>query len=154
MGEQASSGWRILPPVYFVLALFAMVLVHYVLPGPRWIEAPWRYLGSVLVFAAVTGVICAAMLFRFAGTAIKPYETSAALVTAGPYRFTRNPMYLGMVTTLIGTGIVLGTTFPFAVVPLFAVLIQVRFIRMEEGMLESAFGQAYRDYRSSVRRWI
>ena len=141
MAEQPATGLRILPPVFFVLALGAMVLLNYALP-------------SLLVFAAVTWVICAAVLFRIAGTAIKPYEQSSALVTEGPYRVTRNPMYLGMVVTLLGAGIMLGTTIPFIVVPLFAALIQARFILMEEGMLEAAFGQAYRDYKAKVRRWI
>ena len=154
MAEQPATGLRILPPVFFVLALGAMVLLHYALPGPRWLADPWRLLGSLLVFAAVTWVICAAVLFRIAGTAIKPYEQSSALVTEGPYRVTRNPMYLGMVVTLLGAGIMLGTTIPFIVVPLFAALIQARFILMEEGMLEAAFGQAYRDYKAKVRRWI
>jgi protein-S-isoprenylcysteine O-methyltransferase Ste14 len=151
---EKSPGWRILPPVFFLLALAAMVALHYEFPGPQWIVAPWRYAGAVVIAAALGWVIWAAVLFKVAGTAIRPYQQSTALVTSGPYRVTRNPMYLGMAAVLLGTGIFLGSAVPLAVVPLFVVLIQLRFIRMEEGMLEAAFGQEYRDYKSRVRRWI
>ena len=120
-----------MPPVYFVAALLVMVFLHYEFPGARWIGAPWRYLGTVLVLVAVGWVVWAAFLFRRSGTAIRPYEQSTALVTTGPYQVTRNPMYLGMVTILLGTGILLGSAVPFIVVPLLIVLIQWRFIRME-----------------------
>ena len=154
MKAQASTGWRILPPVYFLAALIVMACLHYALPGAQLIESPWRYLGAILVFAALCFLVWAAFLFWRAGTAIRPFEQSTALVVAGPYRVTRNPMYLAMVMTLLGTGILLGSAVPFVVVPLFVVLIERLFIRMEEAALETTFGQTYRDYKTKVRRWL
>ena len=154
MTAQASTGWHVLPPVYFLAALILMALMHYQLPGAQIIGEPFRYLGAVLVAAGLVWVSWAALLFRRAGTAIRPYQPSTALVIVGPYRVTRNPMYLAMVVILLGTGILLGSAVPFIVVPAFAVLIERLFIRMEESVLETAFGQAYREYQAKVRRWL
>ena len=154
MTAQAPTGWHVLPPVYFLAALILMALLHYELPGAQLIESPWRYIGAVLIAAGLAWVSWAALLFRRAGTAIRPYQPSTALVVTGPYRVTRNPMYLAMVVILLGTGILFGSAVPFLVVPAFAVLIELRFIRMEEGVLETTFGQAYRDYQAKVRRWL
>ena len=143
-----------LPPVYFLAALLVMVTLHYSMPGMRLIDTPWRYSGIILIAGGIGIILWAALLFRRAGTAIKPFEESSALVAAGPYRLTRNPMYLGMAGTLLGTGVMLGSVTPLLVVPAFAVTIDLRFIRYEEAALERAFGREYIDYRSRVRRWL
>jgi protein-S-isoprenylcysteine O-methyltransferase Ste14 len=98
--------------------------------------------------------LSAARLFRRAATPIEPWETPSALVAAGPYRFTRNPMYLGLALCLSGFAVWLGTLTPFLVIPLFAWVITVRFIRREEQRLETRFGDQYRAYKARVRRWI
>lgn len=154
MTEQASTGWHVLPPVYFLAALIAMAYLHYELPGAQIIGSPLRYAGAVFIVAGLGLVSWAAFLFHRAGTAIRPFQVASALVAAGPYRMTRNPMYLAMVVILLGTGILLGSAVPFIVVPAFTVLIELRFIRMEERALEATFGQAYRDYKARVRRWL
>lgn len=154
MTEQSSAGWHVLPPVYFLAALIAMAYLHYELPGAQIVGTPLRYAGVGLIVAGLGLVSWAALLFHRAGTAIRPFQVSSALVAEGPYRVTRNPMYLAMTVILLGTAILLGSATPFVVVPVFAVLIQWRFIRMEEGALEAKFGQAYRDYKAGVRRWL
>ena len=143
-----------MPPVYFLLTILIMVALHYLAPLARWTVLPWKWLGlfPVLVGIWLGGV--ANILFRRNSTTIKPFEESSALVTAGPYRFTRNPMYLGMVLVLVGTAILMGTVSPIVVIPLFAWLIAVRFIRFEEAMLEGRFGETFVDYKRRVRRWI
>ena len=73
---------------------------------------------------------------------------------SGPYRFTRNPMYLGMTTALTGVAILLGTLTPFLLIPLFAAWIDFRFISREETMLVGTFGEEYERFRREVRRWI
>ena len=95
-----------------------------------------------------------AMLFRRRGTAIKPFQESSALVTDGVYRFTRNPMYLGMVIGLTGVACMLGTVTPLLVIPIFIWVIRTRFIRVEEGMLAERFGDEYVQYQARVRRWL
>ncbi len=145
---------RPLPPVYFLAALLMMAGLHRVLPGAHWLERPWRYLGLVPIAAGFVVVLYAAGLFRKHRTAIKPFKESSALVTTGPYRFTRNPMYLSMVLILLGVAGLLGTATCLLVPPIFAWLITVLFIRKEEAMLTERFGETYLAYQKRVRRWV
>jgi protein-S-isoprenylcysteine O-methyltransferase Ste14 len=99
-------------------------------------------------------ILWAALLFKRAGTNIRPFLPSTALVLSGPYRFTRNPMYLGMAGTLLGAGVFMGSITPFVVIPAFMALITERFIVREEEKLEAAFGREYLDYKARVWRWL
>jgi protein-S-isoprenylcysteine O-methyltransferase Ste14 len=83
-----------------------------------------------------------------------PFSEAKTLVVRGPYRWTRNPMYLGMAAILLGFALYLGSVTPFIVIPAFMGLIAERFIVPEEEMLEKTFGQAYSDYKARVRRWL
>ncbi len=148
------SNGRPLPPIYFFLAIVAMVMAHYFYPITRWTEPPYSFLGVIPITISVALVFRAAGLFGRIGTTIKPYQESQHLVVQGPYRFTRNPMYLGMVGILSGFAILLGTLSPILVIPTFALLIQEKFIRVEEAMLEKTFGDEYRRFCERVRRWI
>ena len=143
-----------LPPVYLVLSLGAMAVLHFGFPIARPIEAPYRHGGAVLIGLAVALIVWAAVLFRRARTGIVPFSEATALVTAGPYRFTRNPMYLGMAGILGGTALWLGSLTPWLVLPAFMRLVAERFIGPEEAMLKAAFGRAYEEYKAAVRRWL
>jgi protein-S-isoprenylcysteine O-methyltransferase Ste14 len=154
MAEDIPTQGRVLPPVYFLLALMAMVALHYLVPTAQMINSPLRYTGIVLVVSAIALVLWAAVLFRQAGTTIKPFQKSSVLITRGPYRITRNPMYVGLVGALLGIAVLLGSVAPFLVVPAFAALIQSKFIRAEEAILERTFGSVFLDYKSRVRRWL
>jgi protein-S-isoprenylcysteine O-methyltransferase Ste14 len=94
------------------------------------------------------------MRFRRRGTPLKPFTPSTALVVDGPYRFTRNPMYLGLATTLVGVALALEALTPFIVVPVFVAIITMQFIVPEEAMLTDRFGDDYGDFRRRVRRWL
>jgi protein-S-isoprenylcysteine O-methyltransferase Ste14 len=144
----------LIPPLYFLVALLLMAFFHKVAPGAYIIGAPYRYAGIVLMALAIALILWAAVLFRRAGTNIRPYLPSTALVTSGPYRFTRNPMYLGLAGTLLGAGVLMGSITPFVVIPAFMALIQERFILPEEEKMEAAFGREYLDYKEKVRRWL
>ena len=144
----------ILPPFYFLGSIVLMVLLDRFLPIVTLIEPPLTYLGWIL-FALGLGVAFNVNgRFKRAGTAIKPFEDSSALVTDGPFSFSRNPIYLGALVSLLGIFVVLGSLSPLAPIPPFVYIIQTRFIVVEEGMLEETFGEAYRDYKKRVRRWI
>ena len=99
-------------------------------------------------------VLWVAGLFRRAGTTVKPFQEPSTLVLSGPFRLTRNPIYVGMVGGLLGLEVLLGSATPFLVVSVFAILIDRRFIRAEEASLEKTFGDAYREYKTRVRRWL
>jgi len=144
----------LLPPFWLALHLLGMIAVHFVLPLERWIEAPWNLVGVPLLLAGIGLALWCDRLFRKHKTTIKPFQESSALLTQGPYRLSRNPIYLGMVLILIGTDTLLGTLGPAFLIPVFALRIDRGFIRREEAMLEQRFGSAYLDYARRVRRWI
>ena len=144
----------LVPPVYFLAALGLMALLHRYLPLIQLLEAPYRYSGVVVIALSLGLVLWAALLFKRADTGIVPFTPATSLIAAGPYRFTRNPMYLGMAGTLLGVALLFGTLAPLMAVPVFVALIEWRFIRAEEAMLLAAFGRAYAEYRARVRRWL
>ena len=156
MNEEAvpPKSRKVLPPVYFFASLLLMLGLHYVLPGPRIISGLARYLGIVLMGASLGFGLWARLMFLRVGTTVKPFQESSELVVMGPFHVTRNPMYLSMVTLLLGLAILLGSLTPFFVIPLFVLIIDRRFIPVEEGMLEHRFGEFYRNYQARVRRWI
>jgi protein-S-isoprenylcysteine O-methyltransferase Ste14 len=137
-----------------LVSLLAMGFFHQVAPGAYIIQAPYRYGGIVLMVLSIGLILWAALLFKRAGTNIRPFLPSTALVLSGPYRFTRNPMYLGMAGTLLGAGVFMGSITPFVVIPAFMALITERFIVREEEKLEAAFGREYLDYKARVWRWL
>ena len=85
---------------------------------------------------------------------MRPFQPSSALVEAGPFSFSCNPMYLGMLLALAGLWLLLGSVSPLAVVPALFWLLHARFVLPEEAHLERHFGARYHDYRRRVRRWL
>jgi protein-S-isoprenylcysteine O-methyltransferase Ste14 len=105
----------------------------------------------------VTGIIlnlAADAAFKKHQTTVKPFEKSAVLITAGVYRISRHPMYLGMALILLGIAILMGSAMPFIVIPVFCILMEMVFVRTEEGMLEEQFGPEWVAYTKKVRKWI
>lgn len=145
---------RILPPVYLLAAILLMLGLHYWLPVRQLISWPWRWVGAALCGAGLFLGIWSVMSFVRHKTTIKPGDVSSHLLTEGPFRFSRNPIYLGMVLILAGTALLLGSVTPWAMIPLFIWMIGRNIIPVEEAMLTEAFGDSYRQYQSRVRRWV
>jgi protein-S-isoprenylcysteine O-methyltransferase Ste14 len=145
---------RVLPPVYFFACIAVMVALDSYLPGAALIEPPLTHFGWIPFAAGFLVALTIKRRFDRDDTPLRPGEESTALVTDGLFAHSRNPIYLAMIAGLLGIGVVLGTLVPFAMVPLFAIIIRLRFIPMEEEMLEDAFGDEYRAYKSRVRRWL
>jgi len=145
---------RILPPTYLLLAIAAMVGLHFLLPGAKLVAWPWGLLGIAPFTAGVVVDMIADRAFKIHGTTVKPFEESSALLTDGVYGFTRHPMYLGFVLILLGIAVFMGSATPFAVIAAFAVLMDVVFIRAEERMMEAKFGERWATYTSRTRRWM
>ena len=146
---------RGIPPLYFLLALGSMAALDWLYPIQALLPSPYSWLaGGICLVAGLWIMGWAVRLFGKAETSIKPFDQSTALVLKGPYRFTRNPMYLGMALVLIGVGLMLGSASPLLVIPLFAGLIELLFIRPEEKRLTKTFATEYETYLARVRRWI
>ncbi len=148
------SERRVLPPIYFFVALLVMFGLHYLLPIALLRGAVWLYLGVALIGGGVLFIVVSARLFDKLGTTIKPFEESTALIVTGPFKYSRNPIYLGMVGVLMGLAVVLGTATPVVVIPVFVWLITRRFVQAEEAALEARFGDDYTEYRNRVGRWL
>ncbi len=145
---------KIYPPVWLALCLLTMIAIdHFVTPHG---QSPMalRYLGFAIILLGLGLAAWAGGDFRKAGTDMVPFKNVTALVTDGIYRYTRNPMYLGMALLLLGTALLLGSLLSIIVVPFFMTIIQTRFIQPEEHMLRELFGDDYTDYCARVRRWL
>jgi protein-S-isoprenylcysteine O-methyltransferase Ste14 len=145
---------KTIPPVYFLISILLMFIVSYLMPLSYLIYLPLRVFGGLLILLGLGMITWCAYSYKQAGTPIKPFEKSTILVKDGCYRFSRNPMYLGMVIILIGTWIALGTFSPVLVIPVFIYIIQAGFIIYEEQLLVKWFGDDYLDYQEKVRRWL
>ena len=145
---------NITPPVYLLLAIVAMALLHFLFPGIKVIVFPWNLFGVLpLALGAIINLV-ADKSFKEHATTVKPLEDSTSLITNGVFGITRNPMYLGFVLILLGIAILFGSLTPYVVVLVFVIFIDAVFIKYEEKKLEGTFGQAWLDYRKKVRRWI
>ena len=131
-----------------------MLVLHWHWPLRQVFGGRFAYAGLALVALGLVMNLWASNSFQAARTTIKPFETPKALVTRGIYRYTRNPMYLGMLLILIGLWLSLGTLSPGLAVPPLVWVIRTRFIGPEEKQLEEVFGEGFRTYCSAVRRWI
>ncbi len=144
-----------LPPLLLVLVLAMLMLVlDKVSPLFRVLPAAVACLGAALVALGVLMVLISAGLFRLRKTTVNPFGEPAVMVQDGFYRFSRNPMYLGMLLVLTGVGLWLGNVLALLLAPVFVVIMTRWYILREEQLLEARFGDVYRAYRSRVRRWI
>jgi len=147
---------KIPPPVYMLLMAGLMWLLDRFSPVMEIIPMPWNKLGFIVMLLAMFADGMSLMQFFRVHTSINPIhpEKADVLVTSGMYRMTRNPMYMGLLLLLSGWAIILGTLSPFLALPLFIFVLTVQQIIPEEIILEQKFGQQYRDYKQSVKRWL
>jgi protein-S-isoprenylcysteine O-methyltransferase Ste14 len=134
--------------------MIAMVVLHITVPAAMIVPAPLSYTGAAVIAAGIAMIVWSRRAFQAAATPITPFTESTALIRHGLYRWTRNPMYLGAVLLVSGVAILLGSLTPLLVAVAFAVVLQEGFIQHEEQLLEHRFGEEYRTYRRSVRRWL
>jgi protein-S-isoprenylcysteine O-methyltransferase Ste14 len=145
---------RIMPTTYLLIAIIAMIAIHFLFPVVMIIPSIWNLLGILPLVLGVVINLAADGAFHKANTTVKPYEESTALVTDGVFRISRNPMYLGFVLILIGIAVLLRSLSPYLVILAFVILIQVMFITVEEKMLAEKFDARWQEYRQNTRRWL
>ena len=110
--------------------------------------------GTWIVIAAIVLALWGVATFWLRGTSVLPFKPTAALVRTGPYRFTRNPMYLGMTLAHLGLALAMNTGWALLLLPVAVYLIVRLVIRVEEKYLGRVFGDEYAEFRRRVRRWI
>lgn len=144
----------IYPPMWLVFGIVAIFVCNEFAPGLRFTGAAGHWAGGAMLLVGLTLLVIAGGLFKRAGTDMIPFQSVSALVTSGVYRWSRNPMYLGMTLILFGTAVTVGAASALLVPPVFMAIVQWRYILPEEAMLEGLFGDDYRAYRRRVRRWL
>jgi protein-S-isoprenylcysteine O-methyltransferase Ste14 len=156
MVERDNPGVVVPPPLIFTGTLVAgLLLDRFAVNWTTGIGADTRYvLGGLVALVGIAPIALALDLFRRAGTRPEPWQPSSAIVETGLYRFTRNPMYLGMALFYAGVAILLDSVLSLLLLIPLLVVIQRGVIGREEAYLEQKFGEPYRQYKSRVRRWL
>lgn len=141
------------PPLIYAVPLFAGLLVHRYRPQtvlpPSWahVVAP---LFVLLGFVGLPAVLA----FRRAGTPPQPWRPVTAFVTTGPYRYSRNPMYVGFTLLYLGISLWVNTLWPLVLLPLVLLVMARGVVVREEAYMTRRFGEEYRSYCTRVRRWL
>ena len=151
---QKAPTRRILPPIYLLVCLIAILVIHWLLPLAIIIPKPYGYVGIMAIISGIAMPLWVNWRFSQAQTTIKPFQESSALVTDGLFRYCRNPAYVGMVLGLVGIVVILGSLAPWFFVVLFTIAIDRKFVLHEERALRERFGATYDEYCRKVRRWI
>jgi protein-S-isoprenylcysteine O-methyltransferase Ste14 len=151
--DTTTSGVVAPPPLIFGVGLALGLGLHARFPA-RLVDGPSRAVGGLLVAMGSGLIAWAIATLRRAGTDPRPDRPTAALVTRGPYRLTRNPIYVGFTGVYCGLLVLVGTPWPaLFLLPILSVM-RHGVISREERYLARRFGEAYSAYAAQVRRWI
>jgi protein-S-isoprenylcysteine O-methyltransferase Ste14 len=140
------------PPLYAAVVLGLCYGLDRLAPLSIDLSLPW--LGAVLLMLAGSLMGWALWQFRLQHTTPIPVGTPSALVTSGPYRWTRNPMYLGILLVLLSAPLFAGSIWYLLAAPAFWAVVNALFVPYEEAKLEALFGDQFRAFAGKVRRWI
>lgn len=156
MAERDTAGVIMPPPIAWLLAVVAGVeLDRFFAQGLHGLSPLPRFaVGGLLLALAVALAGWSVRTMRQRGTRFETSQPSTAIVSDGPYRFSRNPIYTGMVVALVGLAIALDNAWLLVVLVPFYLVIRYGVIAREEAYLERKFGAPYLAYKSAVRRWL
>ena len=156
MTEMDRPGVPVLPPVIYIVALAVGWFIGRESPFrlPAGTEHTFGVVGWILIAASVLLGGSAVALFRRAGTSPNPMRPSTAVVSHGPFRFTRNPMYVAFIGICVGISWITNNLWIAILMGPAAVLTRRLIIDREESYLARKFGEEYRAYTSRVRRWL
>jgi len=142
------------PPLLYTAALVIGAGLEWFWPtaiGLGWLPL---VLGAILILAGLAIALLGALALRRAGTAIPPNRPTTELVTDGPYRWSRNPLYLALTLIYAGVGLIADDLWILMLLVPLLLLIHWGVVVREERYLEAKFGEAYRRYKERVRRWL
>lgn len=154
MPGQTDSANVIAPPLPLYLGTLLLGLsMHWATPLPL-ATAIHPALGLVLIAAGSAGLRWAFVTMRRAETTASPNRPANRLITAGPFRFSRNPIYVAMTGAYLGVALLANTVWPLLLLIPLLLVMQFGVIRREERYLATRFGEDYTAYRASARRWL
>jgi protein-S-isoprenylcysteine O-methyltransferase Ste14 len=150
-----SSGAVVRPPLAWALAAVAGFVLDGLYPLPFLPPAvPAAWLGTLVFLVGLALLIWAATTLRRAGTHIQTVEPTTTIVEEGPYRYSRNPIYIGMMLGLTGLAVGFDSLWLFIMLVPFYFVIRYGVVAREEAYLDRKFGDVYRAYKTRVRRWL
>lgn len=142
------------PPLVYLASIITGLALHWAWPRPLLSGVAAGPLGGALVVASLLLFGYAVQRFRAAGTPVPARKPTTAIVETGPYRFSRNPIYLAFSLFQLGIAVWFSSWWLVATLALAVALMHWVVIPREERYLAARFGAGYRDYRASVRRWL
>ena len=142
------------PPLIYLAGLGMGLLLHRLLPLALLPEELTRILGWSLIIAALVLAALSLRVLVRAGTSVDPYKPTTAIVTAGPYYYSRNPLYLSLTVIYTGVTLLRNVLWPLLLLPVVLWIIQRGLIAREESYLERTFGEVYRRYKVRTPRWL
>ena len=149
-----TPGIHFPPPFLYVALLLLGILLDKLTPLPPLPRGFSRLLAAVLLVPGLGLILWSLWLFLRARTNPLPMRPASSLVRSGPYRWTRNPMYLGMLLLYLGVALLFDISWALVLSPAVVLLVGRLVIAREERYLEGKFGDDYRQYMTQVRRWI
>jgi protein-S-isoprenylcysteine O-methyltransferase Ste14 len=152
-----NAGVRIFPPGIFLAGLVLGYLLQWFWPLPIVPGASPSLMTAMGVIVLILGVLLigtAVLSFRAVGEDPNPTRTTRRLTFDGPYRFTRNPMYVGMALLLAGFALIGNALWPLVALVPVLIVVRTQVIAKEEAYLERKFGAEYAAYTARIRRWI
>jgi len=152
VGQKDHADVKFHPPILLLIHLALVAVLTKIFPLavgviPAWIGYP------IVLFGSVIGVFGIRQLGK-ANTTVDPHGSVSTIVTDGPYRFSRNPIYIGLASILIGIPLIFESLWGAILLPLFILSLNYYVIRPEEVYLEKKFGDEYTSFKSRVRRWF
>jgi protein-S-isoprenylcysteine O-methyltransferase Ste14 len=149
-----SPGVAVFPPALFAGTLGLGLILHWVRPVPLLPSPVARVAGLVILVLSGWLVRSAEAAMKRAGTNVRPDQPTLVLVTDGPFRWTRNPMYLATTGLYLAVTLLVNALWPAVLALPMLVFLEWGVVRREERYLSAKFGNPYRDYLARVRRWV
>jgi len=150
-----TSNVLVRPPIALAVALLAGLALNWLVPLPFVPAAvPAVWLGAAVFAVALALFVWAVTTMSRAGSNVQTSRPTMAIVDTGPYAFSRNPIYVGMMLALAGLAVAFNSLWLLVTLALFALVIRYGVVAREEAYLDRKFGDVYRGYRTRVRRWL
>ena len=156
MDDTADTAQVIIrPPLAWALVVIAGFALNWLVPLPFLpVDLPAGWLGAMGFVLALALVAWAIVTITRAGSNVPTNLPTTTIIDSGPYRFTRNPIYLSMFLGLVGLAVAFNNLWLLILLVPFALVIRYGVVAREEAYLERKFGDVYRGYRTRVRRWL